>query len=179
LVADSFAWPFRGAWQAKWAIGVICVLLLPLLFIPLLGYAIAATRAAELGSLSGPPEWRPSPRLFADGLWTAIAVLVSVLPFALLWSPLASVIPAHDALLAHALATAVLALPWGLLLLLLMPLVKAGCLAQPEAVEEGTAPQGQGLLHLGDQGGALGLMRGRGEPLGLHVGLLHHVQVQL
>ncbi len=66
-----------------------------------------------------------------------------------------------------------------LLLLLLDPLVKGGFLAQPEAVEEGTAHQGEGLLHLGDQGGTLGLRRGRGEALGRGVGLLHHHQVQL
>src|SRR5207244_9256112 len=46
-----------------------------------------------------------------------------------------------------------------LLLLLLDPLVKAGFLAQPEAVKEGTAHQREGLLHLGDQGGPL-LLRG-------------------
>jgi hypothetical protein len=65
-----------------------------------------------------------------------------------------------------------------LLLLLLVPLVKRGFLAQPEALEEGAAHQGQGVLELGDQAGALWLRRGRGEPLGRCVSLLHHVQVQ-
>ena len=61
---------------------------------------------------------------------------------------------------------------------LLDPLVKAGFLAQPEAVKEGTAHQGEGVLHLSDQRGALLLRGNRGVPLGLLVGLLHHLQVQ-
>jgi hypothetical protein len=64
-------------------------------------------------------------------------------------------------------------------LLLLSPLVKGGVLPQPEAIEEGTAHQGQGALKLGDEGGALLKRRGRGVQLGLVVRLLHHVQVQL
>ena len=35
------------------------------------------------------------------------------------------------------------------------------------------------MLHLADQGGALLLRRGRGEPLGLVPGLLHHIEIQL
>ena len=62
--------------------------------------------------------------------------------------------------------------------MLLDPLVKRSFLAQPEALEEGAARQGEGVLHLGDQGGALLLRRERGEPPGLLVGLLHHIQVQ-
>ena len=63
-------------------------------------------------------------------------------------------------------------------LLLLDPLVKGDFLAQPEAIEEGTAHQGEGVLDVRDQRGAL-LKRGeRGEPLGLLPGVLHHVQVQ-
>src|SRR5260370_161174 len=63
-----------------------------------------------------------------------------------------------------------------LALLQLHPLVKGGFLAQPEAVEERTAHQGEGML---DLGGALLLSGGRGECLGFFPGLLHHVQVQL
>ena len=61
---------------------------------------------------------------------------------------------------------------------MLDPFVKRGVLAQPEAIEEGTAHQGEGVLHLGDQGTALRLRGERGDPPGLLVGLLHHVQVQ-
>jgi uncharacterized protein DUF4013 len=123
LVADSFAWPFRGRWQAAWALGVVVVLFLPLLFIPLLGYAIAATRAAEADPSKGPPAWRLSVRLLSDGFWTAFVVLLTVLPFALALNLLAAAI--HSVTqrepLAHLVAFLVLALPWGLLALLLLP----------------------------------------------------------
>ncbi len=66
-----------------------------------------------------------------------------------------------------------------LLLLLLVPRIKAGVLAQPEAIEEGTTHQREGVLELHDQGGALLLRRDRREPQGLLPGLLHHVEVQL
>jgi hypothetical protein len=66
-----------------------------------------------------------------------------------------------------------------LLLLLLDPLVKRSVLAQPEAVQERPTHQGERVLHLGDQGGALILSGWCGEPLGLVPGALHHVQVQV
>ncbi len=66
-----------------------------------------------------------------------------------------------------------------LLLLLEHPLVEGELLSQPEAVQEGAAQQGERLLALGGQSGALRLGRERGEPLGLVVGLLHHVEIQL
>ena len=131
LVAESFAWPFRGHWRSRWAPGILCIFVLPLLFIPLLGYAIAATRAAEADPSTGPPSWRLSARLLSDGLWTACAVLLTMLPFLLAWHPLAGVLmragasPSHDAWLAgvyaHAFAFSGLALPWGLVALLVLP----------------------------------------------------------
>ena len=120
-VAESFGWPFRGAWRSAWALGLITVLLLPLLFIPLLGYAVAATRAAERDPSQGPPKWRLSLRLLVDGCWTTIAIAITVLPFAVAWNPLSDALPVSDAATAHAIALFVLALPWGLLVLLLMP----------------------------------------------------------
>jgi len=89
LVADSFVWPFRGEWRPRWAYGLVCVALLPLLFIPLLGYAIQATREAQRDSSHGPPEWRLSGRLLADGFWTSLAVGLGTLPYLLLLGPLA------------------------------------------------------------------------------------------
>ncbi len=131
LVAASFAWPFRGGWRSKWAIGVVAVLLLPVAFIPLLGYAVAATRSASLDPEPGPPPWVVSGRLLADGLWTALAVLLVTAPFALALNPFAAVIEqAHlwhvgeralSQLYANLAAGFLLALPWGILLLLLMP----------------------------------------------------------
>ena len=103
--------------------GLVAVLFLPVLFIPLLGYAVAATRAAEDDPSAGPPSWPLTARLLVDGVWTSIAVLLTLLPFALLLNPLAGLL--HNASLrepyAHVTALFVIALPWGLLALLHMP----------------------------------------------------------
>ncbi len=121
-IADSFTWPFRNMRPAAWAIGLVAVLLLPLGFIPLLGYAIAATRSAEDDPAQGPPPWALSTRLLLDGLWTSLAIALTVLPFAVLWHPLGMVLTAGlDPLNAHVVAALLLALPWGLLALLHMP----------------------------------------------------------
>ena len=127
LVAESFTWPFRGPfrgrWRSSWAVGIIVVLLLPLLFIPLLGYAVAATRAAEDDPSVGPPPWPLTARLLANGVWTSIAVLLTVAPFALLVNPTANLLHATSLPepYAHVIALFVLALPWGLVTLLHMP----------------------------------------------------------
>jgi hypothetical protein len=105
----------------RWLIGVALVLFLPLTFIPVLGYSIAATRAAERDPSQGPPAWRLSMRLIVDGSWTTVAIAITALPFVLVWNPLANVLPYGDAAVAHAIAFFVLALPWGLMVLLLMP----------------------------------------------------------
>ena len=120
LVAESFAWPFRHASPATWAIGILTVLLLPILFIPLLGYAIAATRAADQGA-TGPPDWRLSLRLLSDGFWTALVIVVTVLPFAIALNPLAAGLHWLHEPYAHVVAFFVLALFWGLVALLLLP----------------------------------------------------------
>jgi Protein of unknown function (DUF4013) len=131
VVAQSFSWPFRGRWKSRWIIGLLTVLLLPIAFIPLLGYAVAATREAELDASVGPPEWKLSVRLISDGFWTAVVVVLLTAPFALLLNPLAGwLFDAHvmrggdtsvSQLYAHAIALFLLALPWGLLLLIHMP----------------------------------------------------------
>ena len=131
LVAASFAWPFRGEWRSRWAIGVVAVLLLPIAFIPLLGYAVAATRTAAIDPEAGPPPWAPSGRLLADGFWTAVAVLLVTAPFAIALNPLSGLVAqAHlwhvgdralSNLYANIAAGFILALPWGLVMLLLMP----------------------------------------------------------
>ena len=131
LVADSFSWPFRGQWKSRWLPGLLMVLLLPIAFIPLLGYAIAATRAAELDPAQGPPKWALSTRLLSDGFWTALVIALLTAPFVLAFNPLAALLfdthvwtgkdVAVSQLYAHVVAAFILALPWGLLLLLLMP----------------------------------------------------------
>ena len=130
-VADSFSWPFRGDWKSTWLPGLLAVLLLPIAVIPLLGYAIAATRAAETDPAKGPPRWALSTRLFSDGFWTSVAVIVLTGPFLLAINPLADrLYEAHlwnvtdvplSQLYAHVVAAFLLAFPWGLLLLLHMP----------------------------------------------------------
>jgi uncharacterized protein DUF4013 len=122
LVAGSFGWPFRGRRLGTWIGGLVAVLLLPVLFVPLLGYAIAATRAAEEDAAQGPPAWPITPRLFTDGLWVAAAIAITMLPFALLWGPVSELLSrAVEPLTARTGAALLLALPWGLLALLHMP----------------------------------------------------------
>jgi hypothetical protein len=106
-------------------------MLLPIAFIPLLGYAIASTRAASVDAAQGPPSWHLSVRLLSDGFWTSLAILFLTAPFALLLNPLANfLLDAHlwratdhalSQVYAYLAAGLTLALPWGLLLLLLMP----------------------------------------------------------
>jgi hypothetical protein len=120
LVAASFAWPFRGAWGLRFAVGTLAVLFLPITFIPLLGYAIAATRRAEDDPTQPPPPWKLSARLITDGFGTALVLLVLSAPFAVALNPLANTIRLSQTY-AHIVAALLLALPWGFLLLLLMP----------------------------------------------------------
>lgn len=131
VVANSFSWPFAGSWKSRWLVGAVALLLLPIAFIPLLGYAIAATRRAEVDASSGPPPWTFSIRLLWDGAWTALAIAIFTAPFALAFNPLAdALLGAHvwtgkdvavSQLYAHVMAAFVLALPWGLLFLIHMP----------------------------------------------------------
>ncbi|MGH7764171.1 MAG: DUF4013 domain-containing protein [Candidatus Dormibacteraceae bacterium] len=130
-VVDSFSWPFRGRWRSKWAVGLVAVLFLPVLFVIVLGYAIAATRQAEVDPSEGPPTWRLSRRLVTDGIWATLAVLLASVPFIAVFNLLAGALfdarvwPSHDAGLAHfyarVLALLILALPWGIVLLVVMP----------------------------------------------------------
>jgi hypothetical protein len=131
LVAASFAWPFRGEWHSRWLVGVLMVLLAPITFVPLLGYAVAATRSATIDPAGGPPRWALSPRLLTDGFWIAVAVFLIAAPFVLASGPLARLIeqlhlwrvsdPSLSTLYANLAADFALALPWGLVMLLVMP----------------------------------------------------------
>ena len=131
LVAASFAWPFRSKWHGAWLIGVPLVLLVPVAFIPLLGYAVLATRSASTDPGRGLPRWTASRRLLSDGFWVALAVILIAAPFALVLGPLATFIDqAHlwrvsdvalSRLYADIAAAFILALPWGIVMLLLMP----------------------------------------------------------
>ena len=131
VVAESFSWPFRGDWKSRWLPGLLTVLLVAIAFIPLLGYAIAATRAAEIDDAPGPPKWAVSSGLVSDGFWTSTALVVLTAPFLLLLNPFAGLLfDAHlwhladvplSHFYAHVGAAFSLALPWGFLLLIHMP----------------------------------------------------------
>jgi len=116
-IADSFSWPFRAPATA-WIAGSLSVLLLPVEFVHLLGYSVAATRAAQREE--SPPRWSYRWPAIADGLCVGMAVLATLLPFALLWFPLAQLLRGLGSV-AGAVAFFALALPWGLLALLVLP----------------------------------------------------------
>ena len=107
------------------------VLLLPIAFVPLLGYSVAATRSALADPAAEPPPWRVSVRLLTDGVWVALAILLIAAPFALALGPFATLIgqahlwhvpdAAQSRLYANITAVFMLALPWGLVMLLWMP----------------------------------------------------------
>jgi hypothetical protein len=118
LVAESFAWPFRGK-LTTWVWGCACVLLLPLLFIPLLGYAVEATRSAALYPDLPPPPWRMSIALIWTGLWTSAVVVITLLPFAVALTPLAIALGGNA--YSHVIAFFLLLFLWGLVALVLLP----------------------------------------------------------
>ena len=107
------------------------MLLLPIAFLPLLGYAVLATRSASTDPGRGLPRWTASRRLFSDGFWVALAVILIAAPFALALGPLATLIDqahlwrvsdvAMSRVYAELAAAFILALPWGIVMLLLMP----------------------------------------------------------
>jgi hypothetical protein len=105
---------------------VIAILFLPLTFVLVLGYAVAAVRAADEHPEQGPPAWR----LYPGGLWVALALLLLTAPFVLVGTFVSSAL--HIATLwqsqgtlldveSFTAAALILALPWGIVVLLLMP----------------------------------------------------------
>lgn len=111
------------------------VLLWPLLFIPLLGYAIAATRAAQQDPAQGPPPWSFNDRLIRDGAVVFWAIAISVLPFWLLVGhtpgpnqidalrvPVSQITSFMESFV---IAELIIALPWGVLALLWFPYATA------------------------------------------------------
>jgi hypothetical protein len=129
-VADAFTFPFRRGAARAWLIGIPLLLLLPLGVVPLLGYAVAVTRSAAADPAAGPPPWRPLSRLLGEGFLVAIVIGVLTAPFlwlaASLVGPLSGLLagvadPFLRAGLAWVIGCAAAALPWGILLLVLIP----------------------------------------------------------
>jgi Protein of unknown function (DUF4013) len=118
LVAESFAWPFRAR-LSTWLWGCVCVVLLPVLFVPLLGYAVTATRSSELDPEKPPPPWRISGEQLRAGAWISLVVILSLAPFAIALNPLAGAF--GDSVYWHVAAFFVLLFMWGLLALLVFP----------------------------------------------------------
>jgi len=130
-IVASFLYPFRsGGRLSRWLIGLPLVALLPICFPFVFGFAVACVRSAACDPAAPPPRWRVSRRLLADGVWTALQAAALTAPFAagawLLAGGLAAVWrPSADAFLDTALAwiaaVTIAALPWGVLMLLVVP----------------------------------------------------------
>lgn len=158
-VARAFGYPFRKGAAGAWAVGIPLVLFLPVTFLLVLGYSVAAVRASAADPEAGPPPWRPLGRLLRDGLWISLALALLTFPFAAVLPALATVYTAltarleSDAFLyrsyAVVLAAATLALPWGILVLVLLP-------AATIRYARGGAPR-----YLFDFPAAIGLVRRR------------------
>lgn len=130
--AQALVYPFRKGAGAAWLAGIPLLLLFPLTFVVVFGYAVLATRASLEAPAAAPPHLRLDARLLRDGLLAAALVLAITLPFALLAWPLASAIVMSNVLhaagspflqRAYGLLAAglALALPWGLAMLAVVP----------------------------------------------------------
>lgn len=111
-IADAFTWPFRAAFSV-WLIGIVAILFWPVLFIPLAGYAIAATRSAA----GTPPSWALTWRLLTDGFWESLAIAITLAPFALAFFAASRTFGGFGLLILFF----GLLLLWGLVALLLLP----------------------------------------------------------
>jgi len=128
--AHALGYPIRRGAGRAWLTGVPLLLLFPLSFVLVFGYALRATRAAYSDPNAPPPGFAFEAQLVRDGVLSAALVLALTLPFAVLaWWAAGAVSNVlhitHDAFLdrAYSLLAAgfLLAIPWGLLLLLLVP----------------------------------------------------------
>jgi hypothetical protein len=130
-VIGSFLYPFReGGRLPRWLIGTCLVALLPVTFPAVFGYAVACIRTAGCDPAAPPPSWRIRPRVLRDGAWAALQAAVVTAPFAFLaWLLFVLVSrtwhPTSDAFLNSALAwiaaVTIAALPWGVLMLVVVP----------------------------------------------------------
>ncbi len=108
-------------------LGALAIALLPLGAIPVLGYSVACTRGA---TVDAPPPWRLTGRLLADGVSVLGAIAAVAAPFVLVAIPIAralhtpSLWGSSGAVLDVEAATSaalIVALPWGVAMLLVMP----------------------------------------------------------
>jgi hypothetical protein len=130
-VIASFLYPFRGERRLRrWLAGIGLVALLPLTFAAVFGYAVACVRSAACDMAGPPPAWRIGPGLLRDGAWSALQAAALTAPFALVawlldtlvarvWHPTADAF--LDSALAWIVAATVAALPWGVVMLVVVP----------------------------------------------------------
>lgn len=128
--AGSFVYPLRGRWLRRWALGVVLLLFFPIGWVPLFGYAVACVRSVAISPQAPPPAWAPAGRLLRDGCWALLQAGLLTLPFGVVawslgglvasrWHPFADPFTAHSVALAS--SAVLVALPWGLLMLALVP----------------------------------------------------------
>jgi hypothetical protein len=130
-VIGSFLYPFReGGRLSRWLIGSCLVLLLPVTFPAVFGYAVACIRNAARDPAAPPPSWRIRSRALRDGSWAALQAALVTAPFAFLawllfllvsrtWHPTSGAF--LNSALAWIVALTVAALPWGVLMLVVVP----------------------------------------------------------
>lgn len=127
----SFLFPFRGRrWLVRWVVGTVLVALLPITFVLVFGYAVECIRRAAADAQAAPPAWRIGGRLLLDGVWTAAQAAVLTAPFATLawlvtnglgpvWHPTGDRFV--DVAQVWVLSVLAAALPWGIVMLTLLP----------------------------------------------------------
>jgi hypothetical protein len=130
-VIASFLYPLRrDGWLPRWAAGLLLVAVLPISFPLVFGYAVACIRAAAGDPTAAPPDWRLSGRLLGDGALSAAQSAALTVPFALIAWWLAGALaavwhPFGDPLLDPALSwigvVTLVALPWGVAMLVVLP----------------------------------------------------------
>jgi hypothetical protein len=151
-VIASFLYPLRrDGWLPRWVGGLLLVAVLPLSFPVVFGYAVACIRSAACDPAAPPPGWRLSGRLLGDGVLSAAQTAALTVPFALIAWLLAGALaavwhPFGDPLLDPALSwigvLTLVALPWGVVMLVVLPPTlarfavtgRAGDLASPRLV---------------------------------------------
>lgn len=129
-IARSFTYPFRPGALGAWLAGLPLLLFFPLTFVVVLGHAVRATRQAAADPEAPPPAYSLDGRLFYDGALASLVVAVLATPYVYLASLVAGVFYEHggfkvDPLLgrieADITAALLVAIPWGTLVLVLLP----------------------------------------------------------
>ena len=128
--AGAFSFPFRPGARRAWLIGITLLILCPLGVVPLLGSPRPLSPTSTASPLPGPPPLLPLPPLLSVASLVALLFVVLTPPFLLLAATLVPPLPGLLAAvgvpfllsgLSLVVASGFAALPWGILLLVLMP----------------------------------------------------------